>query len=231
MNEIEGRADPGDGGDHVDPADDLADPFGNLRVDHAGPWAMERALTLAHRAEKWTRFSLTRPSGPALDDALVGKRLRMNPESATHFWVRCSAVVSFAKGPASRFFNRKSVPILRPFRCRCQPDGLTPGRQPERFQGLFPIRPYSLCEVSWDACPPTFWIQQYVTSQAGHNSAGQPLPQLRLDADAEQSAGLRQRLAPRARPVREQRPHTTGRTPVRRRHQRARPPSAGPNNT
>ena len=105
VNEVEGRADPGDGGDHVGPADDLADPLGNLRVDHAGPWAMERALTLAHRAEKWTRFSLTwpfgsltRPSGSALDDAFVRKEHRMNPKSAVHFWVRCSAVISFAKG-------------------------------------------------------------------------------------------------------------------------------------
>ena len=117
VNEVEGRADPGDGGDHVGPADDLADPFGNLRVDHAVLGRWKERVHLAQRA---------------------GLRIG--------HW------------PVSRFFNRKSVPILRPFCCRCQPDGLTPGRQPERFQGLFPIRPYSLREVSWDACPPTFWI-------------------------------------------------------------------------
>ena len=35
MDEIEGRADPGDGRDHVDPPQKLTYPLGNLGIDHA----------------------------------------------------------------------------------------------------------------------------------------------------------------------------------------------------
>jgi hypothetical protein len=45
---------------------------------------VEAAAELAHRAEKWTRFS-------ALSDALFSKgEHRMDPKSGFHFWVRCS---------------------------------------------------------------------------------------------------------------------------------------------
>jgi hypothetical protein len=44
----------------------------------------DRAPDLAHRAEKWTRFS-------APDDALfTTSEHRIDPKSGIHFWVRCS---------------------------------------------------------------------------------------------------------------------------------------------
>ena len=56
---------------------------------------------LAHRAEKWTRFSLTRPSGSALNDALLGVEHRIGSQKWGHFWVRCSSTTEMFRGVAA----------------------------------------------------------------------------------------------------------------------------------
>ncbi len=62
---------------------------------------------LAHRADKWTRFS-------ALNDAQLSRREhRMDPKSGFHFWVRCSrSRFRAASRAASRASDEGLAPAL-----------------------------------------------------------------------------------------------------------------------
>jgi hypothetical protein len=52
----------------------------------ANEYGVFRYNDLAHRAEKWLRFSLARPAGSALNDALVKEwSTGLDPKSGFHF--------------------------------------------------------------------------------------------------------------------------------------------------
>jgi hypothetical protein len=54
-------------------------------------------MVLAHRAEKWSRFS-------APNDALF-KEWSIGPKSGFHFWVRCSSDLTFQEAPVPTLFR------------------------------------------------------------------------------------------------------------------------------